>query len=191
MPFYRNPRGEGYYEYSTWLYKGMKCRSGPHYYKTIREAKRSAVTTPFLVVLVILGPFWAYLLAEIIKKGPSVGLLIGLGMVGLLTYIIGIRLSGSDRRQLNELEREEKELKSSQSTQAQSVQPHAFLAKTQYNPAVRPIKRFSSTNNGQAGIKTVYCPLCRKQMVLRTNRRTGRKFWGCRGYPRCRYTRSL
>ncbi len=33
------------------------------------------------------------------------------------------------------------------------------------------------------------CPRCGQSMVLRTNRKTGDKFWGCPGYPQCRGTR--
>ncbi len=35
------------------------------------------------------------------------------------------------------------------------------------------------------------CPKCESEMVLRTARKgdsTGSQFWGCSGYPRCRYT---
>lgn len=36
------------------------------------------------------------------------------------------------------------------------------------------------------------CPRCGQDMVLRTTRRgqnVGQRFWGCAGYPECRYTR--
>jgi len=36
-----------------------------------------------------------------------------------------------------------------------------------------------------------YCPKCEREMVLRTAAKgtgAGKKFWGCSGYPRCRYT---
>jgi hypothetical protein len=36
-----------------------------------------------------------------------------------------------------------------------------------------------------------HCADCGKPLVLRTNRLTQKKFWGCSGFPRCRYTRSL
>lgn len=32
------------------------------------------------------------------------------------------------------------------------------------------------------------CPKCGGNMVLRTNRKTGEKFWGCTNYPKCRKT---
>jgi restriction system protein len=38
------------------------------------------------------------------------------------------------------------------------------------------------------------CPKCERQMVLRTagkGRGAGQKFWGCSGYPRCRFTMPL
>jgi len=34
------------------------------------------------------------------------------------------------------------------------------------------------------------CPLCSSPMRLRTNRRTGERFWGCSTYPRCRGTKA-
>lgn len=33
---------------------------------------------------------------------------------------------------------------------------------------------------------TPHCPYCGKQMVLRTNRKTGDRFYGCSAYPTCR-----
>lgn len=35
------------------------------------------------------------------------------------------------------------------------------------------------------------CPNCGQQMVLRTNRKTGEKFYGCSGYPKCRGMRKV
>lgn len=38
------------------------------------------------------------------------------------------------------------------------------------------------------------CPKCESEMVLRTARRgpgAGKEFWGCSGYPRCRFTMPL
>jgi hypothetical protein len=31
------------------------------------------------------------------------------------------------------------------------------------------------------------CPYCGKPLVLRTAKRTGKQFYGCSGYPQCRY----
>jgi HJR/Mrr/RecB family endonuclease len=31
-----------------------------------------------------------------------------------------------------------------------------------------------------------FCPKCEKEMVLRTNRRKGNKFWGCSNFPGCK-----
>ena len=33
------------------------------------------------------------------------------------------------------------------------------------------------------------CPDCNSEMMLRTNRQNGNKFWGCRKYPECKGTR--
>lgn len=32
-----------------------------------------------------------------------------------------------------------------------------------------------------------FCPKCEAEMVVRTNRLNGNKFWGCTNYPRCRF----
>lgn len=37
------------------------------------------------------------------------------------------------------------------------------------------------------------CPRCGKRLILRTGQsgpRKGQKYWGCEGYPDCRYTRN-
>ena len=36
---------------------------------------------------------------------------------------------------------------------------------------------------------SIECPDCGGQMVLRTNRKTNEKFWGCCDYPECTGTR--
>lgn len=36
---------------------------------------------------------------------------------------------------------------------------------------------------------TFSCPDCGSDMMLRTNRQNGEKFWGCKKYPECRGTR--
>ncbi|MBO5543889.1 MAG: NERD domain-containing protein [Oscillospiraceae bacterium] len=38
---------------------------------------------------------------------------------------------------------------------------------------------------------TVICPWCGRQLVLRTARQTGRQFYGCAGYPSCKYTKNI
>jgi hypothetical protein len=32
------------------------------------------------------------------------------------------------------------------------------------------------------------CPYCGRRLILRTAKKSGNKFWGCSGYPQCRYT---
>lgn len=32
-----------------------------------------------------------------------------------------------------------------------------------------------------------FCPKCEREMILRTARSTGKKFWGCSNYPRCKF----
>ena len=36
-----------------------------------------------------------------------------------------------------------------------------------------------------------WCPYCGAKMVLRTNRHTGDRFWGCSQYPDCKGTRDI
>ena len=40
-------------------------------------------------------------------------------------------------------------------------------------------------------VTTPNCPSCEGPMILRTNRRDGTSFWGCRRYPACRGTRDV
>lgn len=42
-----------------------------------------------------------------------------------------------------------------------------------------------------AGPSTESCPSCGRQLVRRTNRTTQVPFWGCTGYPSCRFTRPI
>ncbi len=35
------------------------------------------------------------------------------------------------------------------------------------------------------------CPDCGRELVVRTNRRTGGDFLGCSGWPRCSYTEPI
>ena len=41
-----------------------------------------------------------------------------------------------------------------------------------------------------AAVQTQLCPRCGSDLVERSSRQTGKKFWGCRSYPSCRYTRA-
>lgn len=41
--------------------------------------------------------------------------------------------------------------------------------------------KFNSTTN---------CPRCGSQLIMRTSK-TGNQFWGCKGFPKCRYTKPL
>lgn len=34
-----------------------------------------------------------------------------------------------------------------------------------------------------------FCSKCQKEMELKTNSKTGNKFWGCPSYPKCRETK--
>lgn len=35
------------------------------------------------------------------------------------------------------------------------------------------------------------CPACQTKMILRENSKNGSQFWGCRQYPRCKYTQKI
>lgn len=61
-----------------------------------------------------------------------------------------------------------------------------------YRPAPNPTP--VQTSGKRPAASTPACPLCQRQMVQRTARRgrhSGRPFWGCSGYPRCRGTRPI
>jgi restriction system protein len=36
-----------------------------------------------------------------------------------------------------------------------------------------------------------FCPKCEDEMILRTSRVKGNKFWGCSNYPRCKFILNL
>jgi restriction system protein len=66
-------------------------------------------------------------------------------------------------------------------------------------PAATP-ETINKTSTGSAsspspvvpvGAKQPQCPKCGREMLVRTNRKSGEPFLGCSGYPSCRYTRSL
>ncbi len=42
-----------------------------------------------------------------------------------------------------------------------------------------------------SGESAPLCPYCGVQMILRVNRKTGEKFYGCSGYPKCRGMRKV
>jgi restriction system protein len=42
----------------------------------------------------------------------------------------------------------------------------------------------------QGDFVTPTCPICSVKMVSRQSTREGRKFWGCKNYPRCKHTLS-
>lgn len=35
------------------------------------------------------------------------------------------------------------------------------------------------------------CPQCHQRLIERKNKKSGHKFWGCAGYPDCKYTTEL
>lgn len=45
------------------------------------------------------------------------------------------------------------------------------------------------TSSQSGGQKAMLCPECGSEMVLRTNREKGTRFWGCKTFPACRGTR--
>lgn len=50
---------------------------------------------------------------------------------------------------------------------------------------VQKLKERPEKNIGDNAI----CPRCRSNLVERTNRKTGEKFWGCSKFPKCRFVR--
>lgn len=56
-----------------------------------------------------------------------------------------------------------------------------MLKDVRYTPHIREI-------NAIMDIDDKHCPKCERQMLLRTSSKDGSKFWGCSGFPRCRFT---
>ena len=48
------------------------------------------------------------------------------------------------------------------------------------------LRRLGTPADGRAAPIPKRCPKCERQMVKRTSKKDGGKFWGCSGYPRCR-----
>jgi ssDNA-binding Zn-finger/Zn-ribbon topoisomerase 1 len=40
-------------------------------------------------------------------------------------------------------------------------------------------------------MKDILCPICKKPMILRTNKILKNVFWGCSDYPKCQGTISI
>ena len=63
------------------------------------------------------------------------------------------------------------------------------------NPAlIAPDNEYTHINNIKQNQTKPTCPRCGKPMVIRTANRgshTGRKFWGCSGFPVCKTTKSI
>lgn len=56
-----------------------------------------------------------------------------------------------------------------------------MLNEARFSPHVREL-------NAVLDSKDKYCPRCERAMTLRTSSKDCSKFWGCSGYPRCRFT---
>lgn len=84
-----------------------------------------------------------------------------------------------------------------------NLQPEAIPVKTKQiktesviHKEVSPkISKPSSEKDARVTVKAVkLCPICGKKMVLRTatkGKRAGNQFWGCSGFPHCRYTEDI
>ena len=52
----------------------------------------------------------------------------------------------------------------------------------------------TDSRNSESGTETKACPRCGKALVLRTAKKgpnAGNQFWGCSGYPDCKYIENL
>jgi restriction system protein len=47
--------------------------------------------------------------------------------------------------------------------------------------------KFSKEISNLHSDTTKFCPKCESEMVVRTARATGKQFWGCSNFPRCRF----
>jgi HJR/Mrr/RecB family endonuclease len=54
-----------------------------------------------------------------------------------------------------------------------------MLKDARFTPHIRELNAIMDTDEKR-------CPKCERQMVLRTSRKDGNKFWGCSGFPQCR-----
>jgi restriction system protein len=59
-----------------------------------------------------------------------------------------------------------------------------MLNDARFTPHIREINAIMDSNDKR-------CPRCERQMVQRTSSKDGSRFWGCSGYPRCRYTMNV
>lgn len=57
----------------------------------------------------------------------------------------------------------------------------AMLQEARYTPHMRELNAIMDSEEKR-------CPKCERQMVKRTSKKDGNKFWGCLGFPRCRQT---
>ena len=57
----------------------------------------------------------------------------------------------------------------------------AMLQEARYTPHSRELNTIMDSEEKR-------CPKCERQMVKRTSKKDGNQFWGCSGFPRCRYT---
>lgn len=59
-----------------------------------------------------------------------------------------------------------------------------MLNDARFTPHIREINAIMNSDEKR-------CPRCERQMAKRTSSKDGNKFWGCSGYPRCRYTMAI
>jgi restriction system protein len=68
----------------------------------------------------------------------------------------------------------------------QLVDGAAFLVKLAALPAEKALALLKFATQGD--FVTPTCPNCSVKMISRQSTREGRKFWGCKNYPRCKHT---
>lgn len=65
------------------------------------------------------------------------------------------------------------------------------VGKTAQKSLLAVIDTDNSTELAPEELSAPYCPWCGSPLVVRQARASGKKFYGCRSYPRCKYTQSL
>ena len=59
------------------------------------------------------------------------------------------------------------------------------------NPVKTGSEHVKEIKETQKEIKEGICPRCGGPLVLRTAKSTGRQFWGCSKYPKCKFTKKI
>jgi restriction system protein len=70
------------------------------------------------------------------------------------------------------------------------IHGNALLEMVRESQKLSPAKHKVTKAQGVASSAEPLCPICAHAMVQRTNRKSGKTFWGCSDYPACHGTRA-